>query len=93
MDYLELDQGSNARIKVVGCGGGGGVQSPRSVRVLNGQGNDYNIPAYLRKGTKKGGPEAALSQPIIKSQPVGEEEFIFDEEEFEIPSFIRMQAD
>lgn len=24
MDYLELDQGSNARIKVVGCGGGGG---------------------------------------------------------------------
>ena len=74
-------------------GGTGGVQSPRSVRVLNGQGNDYNIPAYLRKGTKKGGPDAALSQPIIKSQPVGEEEFIFDEEEFEIPSFIRMQAD
>ncbi|HCR13158.1 MAG TPA: cell division protein FtsZ [Desulfovibrio sp.] len=24
MEYLELDQGSNARIKVVGCGGGGG---------------------------------------------------------------------
>jgi len=72
---------------------GGSVQSPRSMRVLNGQGNDYNIPAYLRKGTKKGGPEAALSQPPIKAQPVGEEEFIFDEEEFEIPSFIRMQAD
>jgi len=71
----------------------GGVQSPRSMRVLNSQGNDYNIPAYLRKGTKKGGPEAALSQPPIKTQPVGEEEFIFDEEEFEIPSFIRMQAD
>jgi cell division protein FtsZ len=76
-----------------GSGGGGGSQSPRSVRVLNNQGNDYNIPAYLRKGGKKGGPEAALSQPPIKTQPVGEEEFIFDEEEFEIPSFIRMQAD
>jgi len=76
-------------------GGSGSVQSPRSVRVLSSQGNDYNIPAYLRKGSKKGGPEAALSQqqPPIKSQPVGEEEFIFDEEEFEIPSFIRMQAD
>ncbi|OLN25846.1 Cell division protein FtsZ [Desulfovibrio sp. DV] len=74
-------------------GGTGHVQSPRSVRVLSGQGNDYNIPAYLRKGTKKGGPEAALSQPPMKTQPVGEEEFIFDEEEFEIPSFIRMQAD
>jgi len=74
-------------------GSAGGVQSPRSMRVLNSQGNDYNIPAYLRKGTKKSGPEAALSQPPIKTQPVGEEEFIFDEEEFEIPSFIRMQAD
>ncbi len=73
--------------------GGGGGQSPRSVRVLSSQGNDYNIPAYLRKGGKKAGPEAALSQAPIKTQPVGEEEFIFDEEEFEIPSFIRMQAD
>jgi len=73
--------------------GGGSSQSPRSVRVLSSQGNDYNIPAYLRKGGKKGGPEAALNQAPIKTQPVGEEEFIFDEEEFEIPSFIRMQAD
>ncbi|MFU2207111.1 cell division protein FtsZ [Solidesulfovibrio sp. C21] len=75
-------------------GGGGGVQSPRSVRVLSTQqANDYNIPAYLRKGGKKGNPEAALNQAPIKTQPVGEEEFLFDEEEFEIPSFIRMQAD
>jgi len=75
-------------------GPGGGSQSPRSVRVLSNQGNDYNIPAYLRKGGKKGGPEAALSQSsAVKTQGVGEEEFIFDEEEFEIPSFIRMQAD
>ncbi len=29
----------------------------------------------------------------MKTQPIGEEEFLFDEEEFEIPSFIRMQAD
>jgi cell division protein FtsZ len=78
----------------MGGGGGGGVQSPRSVRVLTSQqANDYNIPAYLRKGGKKGNPEAALSQPPLKTQPIGEEEFLFDEEEFEIPSFIRMQAD
>ena len=77
-----------------GGGGGGGMQSPRSMRVLSSQqANDYNIPAYLRKGGKKGNPEAALSQNPIKAQPAGEEEFLFDEEEFEIPSFIRMQAD
>jgi cell division protein FtsZ len=77
-----------------GGGGGGGMQSPRSMRVLSSQqANDYNIPAYLRKGGKKGNPEAALSQNPIKAQPTGEEEFLFDEEEFEIPSFIRMQAD
>jgi cell division protein FtsZ len=96
INQLSRQKASGAPLGGPGGGGGGGttVQSPRSVRVLSSQqANDYNIPAYLRKGSKKGNPEAALNQAPIKTQPVGEEEFIFDEEEFEIPSFIRMQAD
>ena len=71
------------------------TQATDKVNALSAGGmDDMEIPAYLRKGGKKGGPEAALSQSApIKSQPAGEEEFLFDEEEFEIPSFIRMQAD
>ena len=37
--------------------------------------------------------EHGVSQSLGKPAATGEEEFIFDEEEFEIPSFIRMQAD
>jgi cell division protein FtsZ len=64
--------------------------------------DDLNIPAYIRL-KKKGlqGPasfEAArqTSRPnaTAPSGPVpGGEDFIFDEEESEIPAFIRMQAD
>ncbi len=59
--------------------------------------DDRNIPAYLRKG--QGGPGSTQEQhqaeaKKAKARPApGEEEFIFDEEEFEIPSFIRKQAD
>jgi cell division protein FtsZ len=84
--------------------GGGGVpaqpqsagsilQSPRSAKILtSATANDYNIPAYIRKGVKKS-PESAVPPAQVKAHAPGEEEFIFDEEEFEIPSFIRMQAD
>ena len=82
-------------------GGGGGqpaqpghvLQSPRAAKVLTAAtANDINIPAYIRKGVKKN-PEAMVPQAPLKAHAPGEEEFIFDEEEFEIPSFIRMQAD
>jgi cell division protein FtsZ len=59
-------------------------------RVTPGQpaGEDLNIPAYLRR-------ESWAQKPVEEAKPLnpGEEEFIFDEEEFEIPSFIRKQAD
>jgi cell division protein FtsZ len=57
---------------------------------------DRNIPAYLRKGL--GGQatteqeQTGSKQKKSKAGP-GEEEFIFDEDDFEIPSFIRKQAD
>ena len=50
---------------------------------------DRNIPAYLRKGASGQQEE---SQKQNKAEP-GEEEFVFDEDDFEIPSFIRRQAD
>jgi cell division protein FtsZ len=51
---------------------------------------DYSIPAYLRR-TQKNEPQAP-QQKVAQAGP-GDEEFVFDEEEFEIPSFIRRQAD
>lgn len=53
---------------------------------------DRSIPAYLRKQ----GQAAATAQQAAQAaggHAPGEEDFIFDEDEFEIPSFIRKQAD
>ncbi len=71
----------------------GNLQSSRSMKALNNQSNDYNIPAYIRRGAKRGPAECSLPPQSLTGPAPGEEEFIFDEEEFEIPSFIRMQAD
>jgi len=57
-------------------------------------GEDRSIPAYLRKGGK---PEPLLppqsKNKTLKAAAGGGDDFIFDEEEFEIPSFLRKQAD
>ena len=50
------------------------------------QGN-YNVPAYLRKPAPAG-----VGQPRVSQHNPGEDDFIFDEDEFETPSFIRKQA-
>ncbi len=63
-------------------------QRPRSRQGgLSGE-DDWNIPTYLRN--KKAQDESGLQ---AKGHAPGEEDFIFDEDEFEIPSFIRKQAD
>ena len=64
---------------------------------------DRSIPAYLRKGLRheQGQPNQALSHAqsqapnrmLRVASGGGGEDFIFDEEEFEIPSFLRKQAD
>lgn len=46
--------------------------------------NNYNVPAYLRKTPPNSVGQTAHSP--------GEDDFIFDEDEFETPSFIRKQA-
>ena len=50
------------------------------------QGN-FNVPAYLRKPAP-----AAAPAPRASAHNPGEDDFIFDEDEFETPSFIRKQA-
>ncbi|MFP5239776.1 MAG: cell division protein FtsZ [Acidobacteriota bacterium] len=52
--------------------------------------SDLTIPAYLRKG-RKGPDSAGIAQ--YRSHSPGSEDFVFDEDEFEVPAFIRMQAD
>lgn len=63
--------------------GGGQRQTRRN------QEDDWNIPSYLRY---KKGQEEQIQQAVNNHAP-GEDDFIFDEDEFEIPSFIRKQAD
>jgi cell division protein FtsZ len=50
---------------------------------------DRQIPAYLRKGL---GGQKEQKKGEYSSESGTEEEFVF-EDEFEIPSFIRKQAD
>jgi len=67
------------------------ISSPRSERIMATHQNDLTIPAYLRRA-KKGGPDGqSIAQ--FKAHTPGSEDFVFDEEEFEVPAFIRMQAD
>jgi cell division protein FtsZ len=62
-------------------------QRPRPRQAAVSGEDDWNIPAYLRKKPQ----DAGASQH--KAHNPGEDDFVFDEEEFEIPSFIRKQAD
>jgi len=70
------------------------IQQPRSRKISVNESTDLSVPAYLR--AKSGGPatEDRRLEPRAKAvNGQDDAEFEFDEEEFEIPSFIRMQAD
>ncbi|MFP4397722.1 MAG: cell division protein FtsZ [Desulfonatronovibrio sp.] len=66
------------------------VQRPRSVQVDPEGKENLNIPTYLR--TRKDVDTRSEPHAGTGSRQKNEE-FIFDEDEFEIPSFIRRQAD
>ena len=57
----------------------------RTVHIDPDMESDLRIPAYLRHGRRTIDKNNSGKNP--------QEEFIFDEDEFEIPAFIRMQAD
>jgi cell division protein FtsZ len=67
------------------------VASPRTERIMATHHNDLTIPAYLRRGRKNNPDPAGIAQ--YKTHTPGSEDFVFDEDEFEVPAFIRMQAD
>ncbi len=57
-------------------------------------GGERSIPSYLRKpeqGTAAA-PVRPSAGPVTPAHAPGEDAFIFDEDEFEIPSFMRRQA-
>lgn len=72
---------------------------------IPGNNEDRSIPAYLRKGAKSDqgvrnqgqshgqGHGQGHAKSLKAAAGGGGEDFIFDEEEFEIPSFLRKQAD
>lgn len=66
---------------------------PGHQKVIN---TDRNIPAYLRKAggdlkTSEAPQQAAVSQRAVAGP--GEEEFIFEEDNLEVPAFIRKNVD
>lgn len=54
--------------------------------------NDLSVPTYMRR-QQTAAAEERPHPKVRPLRPAEEPEFTFDEEEFEIPSFIRMQAD
>jgi cell division protein FtsZ len=73
-----------------------GLNQGPADRLHYGGDGDRNIPAYLRKnetGAVAPAPAARPAAPAAKnSHAPGEDAFIFDEDEFEIPAFMRHQA-
>ncbi|GAB6036828.1 cell division protein FtsZ [Fundidesulfovibrio butyratiphilus] len=66
--------------------------SERTERIMASHSGDLAIPAYLRK-SKRGPASDVSGLGQYKAHNPGSEDFVFDEEEFEVPAFIRMQAD
>jgi len=61
---------------------------------LSANDDDLNIPAYLRyKKVQEEKPQPQQQKQASNGHAPGEDDFIFEEDDFEIPSFIRKQAD
>ncbi len=68
-------------------------QRPRNMSVDPEGKDNLNIPAYIRRSRNNQDQAPIESAKQNKARQKKGEEFIFDEDEFEIPSFIRRQAD
>ncbi|MFW6054724.1 MAG: cell division protein FtsZ [Thermodesulfobacteriota bacterium] len=72
---------------------------PRKAKAAKGSSEDLTIPTYLRRENAGGGEQGEVKRfqqehaPGDEPGEQGEEEFVFEENEFEIPSFIRRQMD
>ena len=68
-------------------------QRPRNMSVDSEGKDNLNIPAYIRRNRNNQDQAPIENVKQSKTRQKKGEEFIFDEDEFEIPSFIRRQAD
>ncbi|MCF8103871.1 MAG: cell division protein FtsZ [Desulfohalobiaceae bacterium] len=72
---------------------------PQKEKAAKGSSEDLTIPTYLRRENAGGAEQGEVKRfqqehaPGDESGEQGEEEFVFEENEFEIPSFIRRQMD
>jgi len=71
------------------------VREPVAPRGRAGKGSggddDWNIPAFVRRQERK--QEVHAPAQVMNGHAPGEDDFVFDDQEFEIPAFIRKQAD
>ena len=70
-----------------------GFIRPRTRKITVNDAADLSVPAYIRAAKSQPGVEERRHEPRKCVNGADDAEFLFEEEEFEIPSFIRMQAD
>jgi cell division protein FtsZ len=66
---------------------------PQTRKISVNEAADLSVPTYIRAARNKPGAEERRHEPRKCVNGGEDAEFLFEEEEFEIPSFIRMQAD
>jgi cell division protein FtsZ len=66
---------------------------PRTRKITVNDAADLSVPTYIRAARSQSGVEERRHEPRKIVNGGDDAEFLFEEEEFEIPSFIRMQAD
>ena len=83
---------ANPAANRLGAENEGSFIRPRTRKITVNESADLSVPAYIRAKTQPGAEEKR--HEVRKIVNGGDDaEFLFEEEEFEIPSFIRMQAD
>ena len=71
----------------------GALIRPQTRKISVNEAADLSVPTYIRAARNKPGTEERRHEPRKCVNGADDAEFLFEEEEFEIPSFIRMQAD
>jgi cell division protein FtsZ len=96
---VPVEKGSKVTAFNPGSGAGrqaaeseGAFIRPRTRKITVNETADLSVPAYIRAAKSQPGEERR-HEPRKCVNGADDAEFLFEEEEFEIPSFIRMQAD
>jgi cell division protein FtsZ len=99
--HVPVEKGGG-KVSVFNAGSGSSRQStesegalirPQTRKISVNEAADLSVPTYIRAARNKPGVEERRQEPRKCVNAGDDAEFLFEEEEFEIPSFIRMQAD